>query len=251
MKADLLTGTTGENWLPGGAWRFLPPGTAEVRAALSAPADWLSPGEWLQYQSFKISKRAAEFAASRLAAKQLARSACSLAAGMEFAQIEVGKQVSGAPFLKFLPEGQEMHGFSLSHSQGAALCALHEGGGMEFGIDLEWIEPRPEAFLQDFFTPAERTALTAQLPAQRPLAATLIWSAKEAVLKALRIGLGLDTRQVEIHLPERWEVISSQWRYLKASSPQHDWQVGWQVRAGFVFTLAQTADFPFSWQEIL
>ena len=67
------------------------------------------------------------------------------------------------------------------------------------GCDLELIEPREGNFLDSFFTVEEMTAVRALR--ERDLAAgdiltTAIWSGKEAVLKALREGLRIDTRRI-------------------------------------------------------
>jgi 4'-phosphopantetheinyl transferase len=89
---------------------------------------------------------------------------------------------------------------SISHSSGAAFCAWTPLTTQHIGADIELIAPHPQYFIEDYFTPFE-IAQCAQAP--EPLRAdlvTAIWSAKEAVLKALRQGLKWDTRQVEINL---------------------------------------------------
>lgn len=88
------------------------------------------------------------------------------------------------------------------HRAGRALCMLAPPGTV-LGCDLELIEPRSEAFVQDYFTAAESALVTAAPEAVRPLLAKLLWSAKESALKALRTGLRLDTRSVEIALDEK------------------------------------------------
>jgi 4'-phosphopantetheinyl transferase len=60
------------------------------------------------------------------------------------------------------------------------------------------IEARSHAFVADYFT-AKEQARVARAPAQdRNRLVTLLWSAKESALKALRAGLRLDTRSVSV-----------------------------------------------------
>ena len=62
----------------------------------------------------------------------------------------------------------------------------------------ERIEPRSAAFISSYFTLQESTALEAIDKSSRNLLANLIWSAKESALKALRHGLRVDTRSMEV-----------------------------------------------------
>lgn len=94
----------------------------------------------------------------------------------------------GVPYVVGYPD---LH-ISISHSGDFALCALTVDGAV--GADLEQIAPRSAAFVADYFTPPE-IAFMAQAPDTLP---TLLWSAKEAALKALHVGLSVDTRAVEI-----------------------------------------------------
>jgi 4'-phosphopantetheinyl transferase len=81
------------------------------------------------------------------------------------------------------------------------MCAVAPSG-LDLGCDLEVIEPRSEAFVEDYFTPGEQ-ALVAQVCAkERSRLLALLWSAKESALKALREGLRLDTRSVVVSLRE-------------------------------------------------
>ncbi|MHB8606386.1 MAG: 4'-phosphopantetheinyl transferase superfamily protein, partial [Thermoplasmatota archaeon] len=62
------------------------------------------------------------------------------------------------------------------------------------GVDVERVEPRPTAWLDEAFTANERVRLTT------PEAATRAWCAKEALLKALGLGLHADLHAVEVSL---------------------------------------------------
>jgi phosphopantetheine--protein transferase-like protein len=61
------------------------------------------------------------------------------------------------------------------------------------GIDLEQIEERHPAFLDEWFSEDERN-----LFAGDAALITTAWAAKEAVLKALGRGMALDPRQIEV-----------------------------------------------------
>ncbi len=89
-------------------------------------------------------------------------------------------------------------GFNWSHSGSHALIAI--GRGVAPGIDLERLRERPRALeiARRYFSRDEAAALAA-LPAMARHAAFLdVWTAKEAVLKALGRGIafGLDRLSV-------------------------------------------------------
>jgi 4'-phosphopantetheinyl transferase len=92
-------------------------------------------------------------------------------------------------------------GFNWSHSGNHALIAI--GRAVAPGIDLERLRARPRALeiAARYFSDDEARALTA-LPADVRAAAFLeLWTAKEAVLKALGRGLafGLDRLTIDRH----------------------------------------------------
>jgi 4'-phosphopantetheinyl transferase len=99
------------------------------------------------------------------------------------------------------PRAQDGHGRSLSLSvaraPGARLLALARVG--RIGVDLEAL--RPSSTLEaaaDLFLPTER-AWVAGLPEPLRWRALLaLWTAKEAVLKALGQGLGFGLDQIEL-----------------------------------------------------
>jgi 4'-phosphopantetheinyl transferase len=68
------------------------------------------------------------------------------------------------------------------------------------GADIERVERRSRQFVEDYFTSAERDEVENARPAARDRTVTLFWSAKEAALKALRLGLTVDTRRVSCAL---------------------------------------------------
>jgi 4'-phosphopantetheinyl transferase len=84
--------------------------------------------------------------------------------------------------------------FNWSHSHDQALIAIARG--VLPGVDLERLRPHPKAvpIAQRYFSPDEAAALAALPPERRDRAFLELWTAKEAVLKALGRGLafGLD-----------------------------------------------------------
>jgi 4'-phosphopantetheinyl transferase len=94
---------------------------------------------------------------------------------------------------------------SISHAADRAFCALVEQrlgtapplrDVPSVGADIESVEPRSRRFVDDFFT-VDEIELVSRAPEESfDLLATAVWSAKEAVLKALRLGLTVDTRRV-------------------------------------------------------
>lgn len=95
---------------------------------------------------------------------------------------------------------------SLSHSAGTGLAVVAPAG-TAVGCDIEFIEDRTSTFVTDYFTPPEADAVRAVGPERRELLATLLWSAKESALKALRTGLRADTRSVEVSVPDTTTVV--------------------------------------------
>lgn len=93
---------------------------------------------------------------------------------------------------------------SISHRRDAVLAASMPGQAVGLGADVEVIEPRSRALVEDFFVADEVADVDA---ARDPdLVANTIWSAKEAVLKALHLGLSVDTRRVCCRVPEAGEL---------------------------------------------
>lgn len=153
---------------------------------------WLGPHERTAQGRYRVGRRAAEWRMGRWAAK----SAVARRVGVRPADIEILAGASGAPEAWF--EGSRLPvNVSISHRDGRAI-AVTTARDVEPGCDVELIEPRPAGFVEDWFTPRERAAIDQAVPAERNELITLIWSAKESVLKALHAGLQVDTRRVEV-----------------------------------------------------
>jgi len=180
--------------------------TAGVLPAWHQPVPWLTPFENARLARFKVPKRRDDWLLGRFTVKGLIQKAVEavLLRTLTPDAFEIVAESSGAPFARLVSGERLPLSISISHSHGTAFCAVMPSPlpGGTIGADLELIEPRSERFVRDFFTPAETAAWKESLPAEQALLANSIWSAKEAVLKALGLGLTVDTRGVDIHLSD-------------------------------------------------
>ncbi len=115
------------------------------------------------------------------------------------------------------------------------------------GCDLELIEPREGNFLDSFFTVEEMTAVRAlrqRDPAAGDILTTAIWSGKEAVLKALREGLRIDTRRITCRFepfdtpPQEWAPFSIVVDGGLAAQYPGAWSAWWRTTERFALTMA-------------
>jgi len=159
--------------------------------------DWLSASEAVRLGGLRFAKRRADWRLGRWTAKQALAAYLNVSGDPQtLAGIEVRPAPSGAPEV-FVANQPATITISLSHRAGTGFCAVTSAGGA-LGCDLETIEPRSDVFVDDYFT-AEEQALVARTPAtHRPRLLALLWSGKESALKALRVGLRVDTRCVSV-----------------------------------------------------
>ena len=157
--------------------------------------EWLSAKERVQLNALRFAKRRADWQLGRWTAKHAVAACLQLPADLHnLAKIEVRPGPSGAPET-FLGNKWAPVTISLSHRAGRAVCAVAPDRSA-LGCDLEVIEPHSDAFIADYFATEEQALVARAAPADRPWLVTLLWSAKESALKALRAGLRLDTRGV-------------------------------------------------------
>lgn len=173
------------------------PGPA-CSAAVEAPPAFLSASEQRTYERLRFPKRREEWLLGRWTAKQLLRRSLESYRDLALSAIDVRVDPDGAPYLSVQGEGRLPASLSISHRAGRAVCALSPALSPSIGVDLERVEPRARAFVEDFNTAGEAARVWACAPEARDTLVTAIWSAKEAVLKAFRHGLRVDTRAVEV-----------------------------------------------------
>lgn len=111
--------------------------------------------------------------------------------------------------------------FNWSHSGDRALIALARG--IEPGVDLERCRPRPRALdiAERYFTPTERAQIERACENERTAVFLRLWTAKEALLKALGRGLAFGLDRLCVQIDERGEL------QLTLFETQHspDWQL--------------------------
>ena len=162
--------------------------------------DWLGERELAQLGAMRFAKRRADWQLGRWTAKRaLAACLCLPDDRLSLAKIELRSASSGAPEV-FFARRPVPATISLSHREGAAVCALALQDGA-LGCDLEMIEARSAAFLSDYFTVEEQQMVAETPEDDRFRLLALLWSAKESALKAMHVGLRLDTRSVSVLPP--------------------------------------------------
>jgi 4'-phosphopantetheinyl transferase len=216
--------------------RWLARGVQDVPTS----GDWLTPAESARLASLRFPKRRSEVRLARWTAKL----ALAAALGLEddaatLAGIEIRPAATGAP-AAFLGEEPAPVAVSLTDRADWAVCVVAPGD-LAVGCDLELVEPRSDAFVRDWLTPAEQDLVGGAPPGEpRHVLANLVWSAKESALKALQTGLRRDTRSVEV------DVVDSsgheRWARLCVRAEEGLTFPGWWRRYGdFLLTCAADA----------
>ncbi len=158
---------------------------------------WLSPEERAVLDTLHVPPRRADFRLGRWTAKRALDLAYRETTADDPPEWCVRAAEDGAPEAFAGGDRPAPFAISLSHRAGLA-AATAAPAGVRVGVDLELVEPRSDAMIEQFFTRRERERLADEPLATRALAACLVWSAKESVLKAERTGLRADTRELEV-----------------------------------------------------
>ena len=222
--------------------QWLAHGEHEVPAA----RDWLSPRERAVLDRIRFTKRLTEFLTRRWTAKRALATILQRDFAPEtLAMLEIGNHPGGAPYVQVDGEPAAIE-VSISDRAGWAVCLVGSPGTSAgpLGIDLEIVEPRSDAFVDDFFTAAERAYVRRLTSVEaRDEAANLIWSAKEAALKVLKVGLRADTRDVEVDVGPRRE--DDGWGPMTITARDGAVFPGWWRRDGvYLLTLASVVASP-------
>ncbi len=179
----------------------------------------MTVAERTRFDGFRMPKRRADWLIGRMTAKSVVSAALArvIPGDWPLRAIEIPSDSNGMPYARIAPEAGPVAGFapgerlpisvSISHAEEHALCAatwsepVNDGSRPTLGVDLGLVEPRSREFVATFFTGDEQRFVCDAPPAERDLRANLVWCAKEAVLKALGLGLTVDTFDLSC-LPE-------------------------------------------------
>ncbi len=169
--------------------------------------DLMTPAELTAAMSLANPKKRLEWIAGRLAAKEAVRVHLRDRYGAILAphEIEILTDPAGAPVpsVRRRPEWAALlPALSITHAGGRAIAAALPAGpkGTRVGVDLTPVEARHESFETQWFTESERSlmALSMEAGKSREELVSVLWALKEAVSKALGLGLKLAASELEI-----------------------------------------------------
>lgn len=203
-------------------WREL---TADDHDASGQWRERLAPGEIHRAAAFPVPAVRAAF----VAARDLLRALVAQWSGLSPSEVTIERTEAGAPLIAGHPEV----GCSISHAGAVAVVALRTAGPV--GIDIEPVDRQlldVDALVPVACTGAEGAAIRALPVHERTARFLSLWTGKEAVLKALGVGLQTDPRTVAVFLPDQH----------RCGYAEHAGQ-RWQLHAvtdipGYVVTLA-------------
>ncbi len=207
--------------------------------------DFLSAQELERLAGMRFPKRRREWLLGRYTAKRLFLRCLPETGMLTMHEFSVQNQPGGMPFFA-RADGQPLPWpLSISHRDQWAFCALSTQAGVQIGVDIEYIEPRQDAFLSDYFTEEEQSYARKLDESERVVWMTAAWSMKEAVLKALGTGLRVDTRHVALDFsgtfdaqPVDWSALAVQTHNLGAVH----FNVCWMRRGGHVLSMASSEE---------
>ncbi len=160
--------------------------------------DVLTEEESREHGQKATPKRAGEWLTGRIALKRSVQRLLGATEGTapEGRSIRIVQNDQGKPVAELLERPGALVGdVSLSHSNGLAIAAAADPQAfVGLGVDVEKVETRSEAWINDYFTDEE--IRTASEGPERWLQLTRMWCLKEAVLKAMGTGLSFDLRDI-------------------------------------------------------
>ena len=189
-------------------------GTRSARAA-----SILSPEERERASRILDARRRARFERVRVALREL----LGAALGTAPACVQIRQGHTGKPYIDGSPVC-----FSVSHARDVALIGITRAGPV--GVDVQRLRPDqdPLRVAKHFFHESEAEAMAALPPAAAADAFLRAWTAKEAVLKALGIGIWGNTSRVVVKLEPGGRlsllavpgtVPAKQWSLIEAPVP--------------------------------
>ena len=204
---------------------------------------YFSLEEQAEYSRFKVIKRQFEWISSRIISKKMINQILK-GEKLNFPDIRIKKEETGQPYIYITSQGRLEGKFSLSHSNGYVFCGYSLSKELMFGLDLEKIEAHSLEFVQDYLTSREIELYQSLDGNDKDEYTTMVWSAKESVLKTLGLGLSIDTRKVEI-IPtdDPSRLIGWNSCLVKAENKMNlNMNVYWQKKNGFIRTICVPGD---------
>ena len=113
--------------------------------------------------------------------------------------------------------------FNVSHSGRHGLIALAERGRIGVDVEERRSRPDPDGPIRTVFCAAEQAELAAARGVHKVDLFFMLWTMKEALIKALGTGLSLDTSGFEIPPSLRHGSPTGEFRF------PHDPTVGWRI----------------------
>ncbi len=159
---------------------------------------WLSPSEKARAGRFRFQRDAKRYRTGHVALRRLLSHHGDVLAGTEF---QIGP--NGKPAIGTRP-------FNTSDSDALLLVAIGTTiGGTAIGVDLELLRPMDDSFdlAQRHFSAAERASLRAAAPDEVVRMFLTGWTRKEACLKAVGLGLNVETSTIEVGLDRQERVV--------------------------------------------
>lgn len=203
--------------------------------------DWLHPSELKIYSAFRYVKRRNDWILGRWTAKNLVRDSCFR--DRKLSELAVLPGQNRAPFV-YLNEEPQSCIVSISHSHGHSLCVSTDST-LQLGCDLEKVVQRSRAFMKDYFSLKEHQLFSSgSHNLEEQLYYTLLWSSKEALMKATRKGLSMHPLKIEVfdivHLNEGWKTLK-----LRDLTTEMVYFGFWQVRDMMIYTIVGDSVFDF------
>ncbi|WP_319781154.1 4'-phosphopantetheinyl transferase superfamily protein [Maridesulfovibrio sp.] len=138
-------------------------------------------------------------------------------------EIRIGYTSHGKLFLGQQKSNPPLTDFNMSHSSNSLALAIHRTG--RIGIDIEYERTQPDiiTMLETICTPEEFRFLKSLSLSEMKSACYQLWTAKEAYLKAIGVGLSQNPNSVNL----QWDIHGDTPKIEKNSLP------GWRFTSDF------------------
>lgn len=162
-------------------------------------------------------------------------------------QLTIGSSYYGKPYA-IMQRREHSIGFSVSHSGNHSLVALSSRG--RIGVDIEEWDPRRsvDLIVESVFTAAERADMECTDASQRQRLFFKLWTIKEALVKAVGMGLSLDMSSFQVPLDLRRGAIRSVFHFPQA--PSVAWRLDTISNSGFCGAIAQELVHPVAYNHL-